>query len=148
MPVVADEQWSILEPLLDAVRPRAPQPIRWFRRTVEAIVRRLRNGAKWRAIPTVLGPWWMAAQTSIRWPRLGAWERLRRLAQARQRPELGLVFLDGTIIRAHQKAAGAKGGTWGQRQTPGPRPSAVPEVATAPRRTCSPMPAAGRSPSR
>ena len=38
----------------------------------------------------------------------GIRERLHRLAQARQRPELGLVFLNGTIIRAHQKAAGAK----------------------------------------
>jgi hypothetical protein len=53
----------------------------------------------------------MAAQTFIRWARLGAWERLHRLARERQRPELGLVFLDGTVIRAHQKAAGAKGGT-------------------------------------
>jgi hypothetical protein len=38
MQVVTDEQWSILEPLLDEVRPWAPQPIRWFRRTIEAIV--------------------------------------------------------------------------------------------------------------
>ena len=40
----------------------------------------------------------------------GLWERLHRLARERQRPELGLVFLDGTVIRAHQKAAGAKRG--------------------------------------
>ena len=111
MKVMTDEQWSSLEPLLDEVRPRAPQPTRWFRRTIEAIVWRLRNGAKWRAIPAELGPWWMAAQTFIRWSRLGVWERLHRLARERQRPELGLVFLDGTVIRAHQKAAGAKGGT-------------------------------------
>ena len=111
MQVMTDEQWSVLEPLLDAVRPRAPQPIRWFRRTIEAIVWRLQNGAKWRAIPAELGPWWMAAQTFIRWSRLGVWARLQRLAQELQQPEPGLVFLDGTIIRAHQKAAGAKGGT-------------------------------------
>ena len=109
--VATDEQWLALEPLLDAVRPRAPRPIRWFRRTIEAIVWRLRNGAKWRAIPAELGPWWMAAQTFIRWSRLGVWERLHQLARERQSPELGLVFLDGTVIRAHQKAAGAKGGT-------------------------------------
>ena len=106
MQVVTDEQWSTLAPLLDAVRPRAPQPIRWFRRTIEAIVWRLQNGAKWRAIPTVLGPWWMAAQTFIRWSRLGVWERLLRLAQERG-IGLGMTFLDGTSIRAHSKAAGA-----------------------------------------
>jgi transposase len=111
MQVMTDEQWSVLEPLLEEVRPWAPQPIRWFRRTIEAIVWRLQNGAKWRAIPAALGPWWMAAQTFIRWSRLGVWERLHRLVQKRRPPELGLVFLDGTTIRAHQKAAGAKGGT-------------------------------------
>jgi hypothetical protein len=34
------------------------------------------------------------------------WERLLAVAQARG-VELGMAFLDGTSIRAHQKAAGA-----------------------------------------
>ena len=78
-----------------------------LRRTVEAIVWRCRNGAKWRSIPAELGPWWMAAQTFIRWARLGLWERLLDLAKARG-VELGMTFLDGTSIRAHPKAAGAR----------------------------------------
>ncbi len=48
----------------------------------------------------------MAAQTFIRWARLGVWEQLLRLVQERG-VALGLIFLDGTSIRAHQKAAGA-----------------------------------------
>ncbi len=48
----------------------------------------------------------MAAQTFSRWGRLGVWERLLDFAQERG-VALGLVFLDGTGIRAHQKAAGA-----------------------------------------
>ena len=38
---------------------------------------------------------------------MGAWERLLGLAQERG-VDLGLTFLDGTSIRAHQKAAGAR----------------------------------------
>lgn len=49
----------------------------------------------------------MAAQTFIRWSRLGAWERLLALAQE-SGIKLGMTFLDGTNIRAHQKAAGAR----------------------------------------
>ena len=64
------------------------------------------NGAKWRAVPAELGPWWMAAQTFIRWSRLGVWERLLVLAQERG-VQLGMTFLDGTSVRAHHKAAGA-----------------------------------------
>ena len=48
----------------------------------------------------------MAAQTFIRWSRLGVWERLLVLAQERG-VQLGMTFLDGTSTRAHQKAAGA-----------------------------------------
>ena len=77
-----------------------------LRRTVEAIVWRCANGAKWRAIPAELGPWWKAAQTFIRWARLGVWDRLLDAAQERG-VQLGMAFLDGTSIRAHAKAAGA-----------------------------------------
>ncbi len=48
----------------------------------------------------------MAAQTFIRSSRLGEGERLLALAQAHG-VQLGMTFLDGTSVRAHQKAAGA-----------------------------------------
>ena len=104
--VLTDAQWAVLEPLVEACRPHAKVPPSNLRRTVEAIVWRCRNGAKWRAVPAELGPWWMAARTFIRWARLGVWDRLLEAAQARG-VELGMVFLDGTSIRAHAKAAGA-----------------------------------------
>ncbi len=104
--VLTDAQWAVLEPLVEACRPHAKVPPSQLRRTVEAILWRCTNGAKWRAIPAELGPWWMAAQTFIRWAKLGVWERLLALVQARG-VELGMTFLDGTNIRAHAKAAGA-----------------------------------------
>jgi transposase len=106
MVVLTDEQWAVLEPLVEACRPHAKVPPSDLRRTVEAIIWRCTNGAKWRAIPAELGPWWKAAQIFIRWARLGVWDRLLDLAQERG-VELGLAFLDGTSIRAHAKAAGA-----------------------------------------
>jgi transposase len=104
--MLTDEQWTALEPLVERCRPPAKTPPRHLRRTVGAIVWRHRNGATWRAIPAELGPWWKAAQTFIRWARLGVWGRLLRLAQERG-VALGMVSLDGTAIHAHQKAAGA-----------------------------------------
>lgn len=58
------------------------------------------------AIPEALGPWWRAAQIFIRWSRAGVWERLLDPVQERG-VHLGMVLLDGTNVRAHQKAAGA-----------------------------------------
>jgi transposase len=106
MVVLTDAQWAVLEPLVEACRPHAKVPPSCLRRTVEAIVWRCQNGAKWRAIPAELGPWWKAAQIFIRWARLGVWDRLLDLAQERG-VELGMAFLDGTSVRAHAKAAGA-----------------------------------------
>jgi transposase len=105
--MLTDAQWAMLEPLIEACRPKdktAPQDLR---RTLSAILWRHQNGAKWRSVPSELGPWSRAAQTFIRWARLGVWERLLGVAQERG-VNLGMTFLDGTSIRAHQKAAGAR----------------------------------------
>src|SRR4051794_15978739 len=103
--MLTDAQWTRLEPLIEACRPKGKPLPQDLRRTMSAIVWRHQNGAKWRAIPADLGPWSRAAQTFLRWARLGVWERLLLLAQARG-VQLGMTFLDGTSIRAHQKAAG------------------------------------------
>jgi transposase len=107
--IFTDEAWAVWEPLIEEVRPRGKTPPRDLRRTVSAIFWRHRNGAKWRSIPGELGPWWLAAQLFIRWSKHGVWERLLELAQQRG-VALGMTFIDGTNIRAHQKAAGAKKG--------------------------------------
>ena len=104
--MLADAHWMKLEPLIETCRPKGKTPPQDLRRTLSAIVWRHQNGAKWRAVPAELGPWSRAAQTFIRWARLGVWERLLLLAQERG-VQLGMTFLDGTSIRAHPKAAGA-----------------------------------------
>ena len=104
--MLSDEQWTVLEPLVEVCRPIGKTPPQDLRRTLSAILWRHQNGAKWRAIPAEFGPWWRAAQVFMRWARAGVWERLLDLVQERGL-RLGMVFLDGTNIRAHQKAAGA-----------------------------------------
>jgi transposase len=105
--VFTDEAWAAWEPLIAAVRPHGKTPLRHLRRTISAIFWRHQNGAKWRSVPAELGPWWKAAQTFIRWSKLGVWERLLDLVQ-RHEVALGMTFLDGTNVRAHHKAAGAE----------------------------------------
>ena len=119
--VLTEGQWAALEPLIEACRPKGKTPPRDLRRTVEAIIWRHANGAKWRA-----------AQLFIRWAKLGVWPRLLEAAQARG-VELGMAFLDGTSIRAHHKAAGApkKGGP--RASVTGGRRSAARAGATGPR---------------
>ncbi len=85
----------------------------------------------------------MAAQTFIRWSRLGVWECLLALVQEHGL-QLGMTFLDGTNIRAHQRAAGAAKNVMLRHNETivrhlavlvaalGPRPASSPTVSAAP----------------
>src|SRR3954466_6782915 len=88
--MLTDTQWMRLEPLVEACRPKGKAPPQDLRRTITAILWRHQNGAKWRAIPEKLGPWWRAAQVFIRWARAGVCERLLALMQARGRTRHGV----------------------------------------------------------
>src|SRR3954470_6792959 len=62
--VLTDARWAELEPLIDEVRPPCKVPHDNLRETIEAILWRHQNGAKWRSIPGELGPWWKAGRPS------------------------------------------------------------------------------------
>jgi transposase len=118
MKVLTEPQWEQFAPLIEACRLHGKTQPQDLRRTLEAIIWRHENGAKWRSIPPELGPWWRAAQLFIRWSHRGVWERLLEMAQQRGGVRMGMTFLDGSNIRAHQKAAGAA-------KKGGPQPSAT-----------------------
>ena len=48
MVVFTDAQWTAMEPLIEAVRPQTGRELSNLRRTFEAIVWRMQNGAKCR----------------------------------------------------------------------------------------------------
>src|SRR3954466_14045967 len=131
--MLVDAQWMSLEPLIEACRPKGKTPPQDLRRTISAIVWRHQNGAKGRAVPAELGSWSRAAQTFIRWARLGVWERLLVLAQQRG-VQLGMTLLDGTRIRAHHKAAGAEKRGPPARRAMSVKRWAARAAATGPRR--------------
>src|SRR3712207_4122886 len=137
--------WATWEPLTEEVRPRGKTPPKDLRRTIAAIFWRHQNGAKWRGIPAELGPWWRAAQLFLRWAKQGVRGRLLELVQRRRGGiALGMAFLDGTNIRAHRKAAGAKRGGAVARGEIRARRLAAPAVAMG-RRPAGRRPA-GRRP--
>src|SRR4051794_39840412 len=143
--VLTDEKWSALKAALDAVRPGTGRPLADDRRTVEGVVWRLRNGARWRAVPAEYGPWWRPAQLHIRWSTAGGRGRLFAHLRAAGGPELADVFRDGTVVRAHYKAAGApkKGGP--RASGTAARRSAARAAASARRPAWRATPPAGRS---
>src|SRR3712207_937197 len=144
--ILSDVRWAELEPRINEVRPPCKVPHENLRQTIEAILWRHQNGARWRSVPTELGPWWKAAQTFIRWAHLGVWERLLDLVQQRGLA-LGMTFLDGTHVRAPKKAGGAKKGGPTAGSATAVKRLAVLVAATAPRPACSPTAVVAPSPS-
>ena len=139
---LTDEQWAALAPHLPPQRAATGRPAKDHRTVVEGILWRLRTGAPWRDLPERYGPWQSVYTRFRRWQQAGVWDRaLAALqAEAELRGELGwsLHFLDGTSIRAHPHAAGAKKGA-------ATAPSAAAGAAGGPSPTCGPSAAASRS---
>jgi transposase len=141
---LTDDQWERLAPLLPPQKPATGRPNRDHRTVLNGILWRLRTGVPWRDLPERYGNWQTVYSRFRRWQRAGVWARVLAALQAEGDAagglDWGLHFVDGTVVRAHQHAAGAKKGA-------ATRPSAAPAAASAPSSTSGPRAGASRSPS-
>jgi transposase len=139
---LTDAQWERLRPLLPPQRPRTGRPAKDHRTVLNGILWILRTGSPWRSLPERYGSWKTVSSRFYRWQRAGVWDHvlaaLQRQADAEGRLDWSLHFVDSTVVRAHQHAAGAKGGT---RQ---PRLWAEAAAGTVRRSTSAASGAAGR----
>ena len=126
---LSDEQWQQIEDLLPSNGQRGGQ---WkdHRRMIDGILWVLSDGGRWRNVPAEFGPWQSVYDRFRSWTRRGVWDRILRRLQARMMNsdeiDWELFAVDGTVIRAHQSAAGAskkKSATW---RTGGPCAGAQP----------------------
>ena len=118
---MTNEQWQRLEPLLPPQKPRTGRPNSDHRTIINGIVWILRTGAPWRDLPERYGSWSTVYSRFQRWRKAGIWDQVLAQLQAMgdEQGELDweIHFVDGTIVRAHQHAAGTK------KVTPPPKPS-------------------------
>ena len=116
---LTETEWARLEPLLPPLQ--AGKPRQDDRRILNGIVWKLATGAPWRDLPERYGPWQTVYTRFRRWTQAGVWDRLlaaiQRQADAAGQLDWTAHFVDGTVIRAHQHAAGAKGGTRNPRRS-------------------------------
>jgi transposase len=109
---LTDAQWRRLEPLLPPERPRTGRPNHSHRTLLNGILWVLRTGAPWRDLPERYGPVGTVSSRFYRWRAAGLWDRvlaaLQSQAEERNEVDWSLHFVDATVIRAHQYAAGAR----------------------------------------
>lgn len=78
------------------------------RNFINAVVWLAKTGAPWRDLPERFGSWKTIYTRFRRWSIEGRWKAVFE-ALALTEDEVG-TLLDATVVRAHQDAAGGKGG--------------------------------------
>jgi transposase len=100
-----DDQWQRLELMLPG---KAGDPGRTGennRLFIEAVLWVARTGSPWRDLPPEFGLWNSVYTRFARWSNNRVWQRL--FAELAKDADFEEVFLDSTIVRAHQHSSGA-----------------------------------------
>jgi len=105
---LSDGQWLQIEPHLPGRKADPGRTGKNNRLFVDAVLWIAKTGAPWRDLPKRFGNWNSVFQRYNRWCKRDVWQRV--LEALGGEPDLEYLLLDSTIVRAHQHAAGAKGG--------------------------------------
>ncbi len=103
--LLRDDQWERIAPLVRGKaggRGRHGANNRLF---VEAVLWLARTGSPWRDLPPEFGPWSSVYVRFARWSDKQVWQNIFQVL--REDADFEEVYLDSTIVRAHQHAAGA-----------------------------------------
>jgi transposase len=102
---LTDRQWQTVLPLIRRYGRASKLGDRSF---VNAVVYVLKTGSPWRDLPERYGPWKSVYNRFSNWSMGDRWSQIFKALQLRVDRRGNLA--DATIVRAHQDAAGAKGG--------------------------------------
>jgi len=126
---LSDAEWARIAPLLPA-RETAGTYYKDHRLVLNGMLYRHATGIGWRDLPERYGPWPTVASRFRRWTREGLWDRileaLQRDLDAAGQIDWTLWCIDGSSVRAHRHAAGARGEKAPARRAGGPRARAQP----------------------
>jgi transposase len=112
---LTDREWKSIRVFLPAERSgRAGRPWKPHRQVINGILFILRTGIAWEDLPTEFGKFKTVYNRFRRWVKSGLWQRIFERLIARLLGDGEIDFelwcVDGTVIRAHKAAAGAKKG--------------------------------------
>ena len=114
--IVTDAVWQAIATVLAEVKHKAGSPPKQSDRMfIEAVLYLARTGIPWRDLPEEFGNWDAVYNRFRRWEKREVW---RRWWEGLQPPECTVakaIFIDSTVVRAHQQAAGAPQKTGGRR---------------------------------
>jgi transposase len=106
--VLTDAQWERIAPLLPGKVGDPGRSGEDNRRFLEGVLWIVRTGAPWRDLPECFGKWCSVWKRFRRWALNGVFEKVFQTLS--DEPDLEYALIDGTIVKVHRHATGAKGG--------------------------------------
>ncbi|MGB3627209.1 MAG: IS5 family transposase [Henriciella sp.] len=107
---MTDEEWAFFAPFLIENRSRGGRPPADHRRVLDAVFWIARTGSPWRDLPSEFGNWNSVFRQYRRWTEAAVWDVVLAALVESEASDTATQMIDSTIVRAHQHAAGGKGG--------------------------------------
>ena len=106
---LTDQEWNRIKDLLSPEKSgKRGRPSKDNRMILNAMVWIARSGAPWRDLPERYGPWETVYSRFRKWINDGILDNIFRVLSLDA--ELDELFMDSSIVQAHQHSAGAKKG--------------------------------------
>jgi transposase len=102
---ISDADWDRIKHLLPGQPGQHGGIANDNRQFINAVLWIARTGSPWRDLPERLGNWNSQWRRFDRWAKTG---RFAAIAEVLRDPDLDVLILDSTVIRAHPCAAGSK----------------------------------------
>jgi transposase len=108
---LTDEQWTVLEPLIPAIKPGGRPAKHSRRQIVNAILYTLRSGCQWRMLPLDYPPWHTVYDYFWQWRNSGLWEQVNTALREQVRKKAHREATpSGAIIDSQSAKTTEKGG--------------------------------------
>lgn len=102
---VSEEQFKKIEHLLPGRKGSVGVTAKNNRTFINAIYWIFKTGAPWRELPERYGDWKNIHRRFSRWSKTGVFDRVFQILS--EDADMEFLAMDGSIIKAHQHAAGA-----------------------------------------
>ena len=103
---LTDEQFDKIKQFLPGTEATAGVTAQDNRLFVNAVIWVFKTGAPWRDLPERFGNWNSIHKRFARWSKSGVFDTIFRILS--EDADMEFLLMDGTIVKAHQHASGAK----------------------------------------
>lgn len=114
---ISDHIWQRIEDFLPGKLGKWGGRAKDNRTFINAVFWIIRTGCPWRDLPPDLGNWKNTHRRFCRWRDKGVWESI--LERLIEDPDYEWLMIDSTFVKAHNHAAGARGGNQKMSRTKG-----------------------------